>query len=225
MKTAFFHNISHELRTPLTLMIGPLDDVMRTELDPAQREAVDCALRNSRRLLRLVNMLLSFARIEAGREKAVYRPTDLAGIVADVASNFRSACARGGLDLAVDCTPLDEPVYLDRDMLEKVRRQFMCVRRHTLTRKITLNLLSNAFKFTLRGGIRVSVKRAGQYALLTVADTGCGIPQTEIPRIFDRFHRVGSAHGRTHEGTGIGLALVSELVQLHGGTVEVRIIG
>lgn len=112
MKTAFFHNISHELRTPLTLMIGPLDDVMRTELDPAQREAVDCALRNSRRLLRLVNMLLSFARIEAGREKAVYRPTDLAGIVADVASNFRSACARGGLDLAVDCTPLDEPVYV-----------------------------------------------------------------------------------------------------------------
>ncbi|MEJ7601303.1 MAG: HAMP domain-containing sensor histidine kinase [Kofleriaceae bacterium] len=105
----------------------------------------------------------------------------------------------------VDCPPLETLVRVDRDMWEK----------------IVLNLISNAFKFTLEGEIRVSLGREGDRVRLAVSDTGGGIPVDELPRVFDRFHRVVGTKGRTHEGTGIGLALVQELVKLHDGTVDV----
>jgi PAS domain S-box-containing protein len=163
------------------------------------------AHRNSLRLLRLVNTLLDFSRIEAGRVQACYEPTDLGAVTAEVISNFRSAYEKAGMSLDVDCPPLDEPVYVDRDMWEK----------------IVLNLVSNAFKYTHAGGITATLRRDGDQAALSISDTGIGISEDEIPRLFERFHRVEGAGGRTHEGTGIGLALVQELVKLHRGKIDV----
>jgi signal transduction histidine kinase/DNA-binding response OmpR family regulator len=166
------------------------------------------AHRNGVRLLKLVNSLLDFTRIEAGRVKADYEPTDLAAFTAELASNFRSVVEGAGLHLVIDCPPLRRPVYVDRDMWEK----------------IVLNLLSNAFKFTFHGEIcvRVNPSPDGAGAQLTIRDTGTGIPSHELPRLFERFHRVEGARGRTFEGSGIGLALVQELVKLHGGTIDVE---
>jgi PAS domain S-box-containing protein len=206
-KTAFFSNVSHEFRTPLTLMLGPLEDALAAEpLLPTQRELLEIAHRNALRLLRLVNALLDFSRIEAGRVEADYRPTDLAALTADLASSFRSATDKAGLQLIVDTRPLSQPAYVDRDMWEK----------------IVLNLLSNAFKFTFAGNIAVSLHEHGGAATLTVQDTGIGIPAAQLDKLFDRFHRVEGARGRSFEGSGIGLALVRELVKLHSGEITVQ---
>ncbi|MEJ8667584.1 HAMP domain-containing sensor histidine kinase [Streptomyces sp. MS1.AVA.1] len=118
---------------------------------------------------------------------------------------FRSAFEAAGLTLEVDCPPLAKPVSLDREMWEK----------------IILNLLSNALKFTFTGGARVQVAAAGDRARLTVTDTGTGIPADELPRLFERFYRVRGARSRSHEGSGLGLVLVKDLVEAHGGTVGV----
>jgi len=209
-KTAFFANVSHEFRTPLTLMLAPLEDALNdpasVSLPPPQRERLSVAHRNSLRLLKLVNTLLDFSRIEAGRAQASYQPTDLAALTADLASGFRSATDRAGLFLEIACEPLPELVFVDRDMWEKV----------------VLNLLSNAFKFTFSGGIAVTLRAAGSSAVLLVRDTGVGIPAQEMPRLFERFHRIEGQRSRSFEGSGIGLALVHELVRLHGGTIEAR---
>jgi signal transduction histidine kinase/CheY-like chemotaxis protein len=208
-KTTFFSNVSHEFRTPLALMLGPVEDALAETdepLPPAQRGRLEIARRNALRLQRLVNTLLDFSRIEAGRVRAVFEPTDLAALTADLASNFRSACEKAGLRLIVDCPPLAEPVFVDRQMWEKV----------------VLNLLSNAFKFTFEGEIAVSLRQAGRAAELQVRDTGTGIPPEEMPHLFERFHRVENSRGRTHEGSGIGLALVQELVKLHGGSIRAQ---
>jgi PAS domain S-box-containing protein len=206
-KTTFFSNVSHEFRTPLTLMLGPLEDLLAkgADLPPDDRAMLAVTHRNGLRLLRLVNTLLDFARIEAGRAQAAYEPTDLCALTIDLASNFRSACERAGIRFVVDCEPISDPVYVDREMWDK----------------IVLNLLSNAFKFTFAGEIAVRIRDAGLAVELTVSDTGIGIPPDELPRMFERFHRVENAHGRSHEGSGIGLALVSEIVKLHGGSIEV----
>jgi signal transduction histidine kinase len=208
-KTAFFSNISHEFRTPLTLMLGPAEDLLAGRAGPlpeTARSEVEVLHRNAGRLLRLVNSLLDFSRLEAGRIEASYAPTDFSTLCADLASSFRSAVQRAGLKLTVDGPPLSQPVYLDRDLWEKV----------------VLNLVSNAFKFTFKGEISVRTRERDGHAVLEVRDTGTGIPAEELPHIFERFHRVKDAHSRTHEGTGIGLALVEELVKLHGGTVSVE---
>jgi signal transduction histidine kinase len=208
-KTSFFNNISHEFRTPLTLMLGPIEDALQDQDDAlkgVQRERIELVRHNSLRLHRLVNSLLDFSRVEAGRVQACYVPTDASALTAELASMFGSVFARAGLRLHIECAPLSQPAYLDRDMWEK----------------IVLNLVSNAFKFTLAGGVEVRVREASGRFELTVADTGTGIPEHELPRIFDRFHRVQGAQARSHEGTGIGLALVRELVRLHGGTVTVQ---
>ncbi|HKR47210.1 MAG TPA: ATP-binding protein [Paraburkholderia sp.] len=203
-KTAFFSNVSHEFRTPLTLMLGPVAEFAS---DPSVPDPVRAQLalahRNALRLLRLVNTLLDFSRIEAGRVQASYEPTDLAALTRNVAGTFRSTIERGGLTYTVDCETLAEPVYVDAQMWEK----------------IVLNLLSNAFKYTLRGEIAVRLRSGNAHALLEVNDTGAGIPENELPRIFERFHRVEGVAGRTQEGTGIGLSLVQELVKLHGGEI------
>lgn len=207
-KTAFFSNVSHEFRTPLTLLVGPLEDGLgdaQVPLPPAHRERLEVAHRNALRLLRLVNTLLDFSRIEAGRVDASYEPTDLATFTRELASVFRSAVEKAGLELVVDCPPLSEPAYVDRDMWEK----------------IVLNLLSNAFKFTFEGLIRVELRSDGGRIHLRVVDTGVGIPESDVSRVFERFHRVRNVPARTHEGTGIGLALVQELTRLHGGSVSV----
>jgi signal transduction histidine kinase len=204
-KTPFFSNVSHEFRTPLTLMLGPIEELRRSpSLDQPGRVNVATAHGNALRLLKLVNSLLDFARVEAGRAQATYQPTDLAAFTTPLASSFESLCRGAGLDLAIDCLPLSQAVYLDRDMWEK----------------IVLNLVSNAFKFTFEGKIAVTLREDNGTAALTVSDTGTGIPEAELPRLFERFHRVEGVVGRTHEGSGIGLALVQELVKMHGGTVD-----
>jgi len=204
-KTTFFSNISHEFRTPLTLIMGPVQELQRQLADagPRVREELEVISRNGLRLGRLVNTLLDFSRIEAGRMQASYEPADLAQVTAELASVFRSAVDRAGLALEVDCPPLPEPVFLDRGMWEKV----------------VLNLLSNALKFTFDGSIRVTVRADGDQAVVTVADTGIGVAEQEMPRLFERFYRIENARSRSTEGSGIGLALVSELIQLHGGTI------
>lgn len=223
-KTIFFNNVSHEFRTPLTLMLGPLEEVLeRLAQNHNGGQAADRLLlhqqlqvvhRNGLRLLKLVNTLLDFSRIEAGRIQAVYQPTDLSCFTAELASSFRSLIERAGLNFQVDCPPLPQPIYVDREMWEK----------------IVLNLLSNAFKFTLNGQINLSLQwlevdlaaPSPQPAVrLAISDTGIGISATELPHLFERFHRVRGAQGRSFEGTGIGLSLVQELVALHGGRVEV----
>jgi signal transduction histidine kinase len=208
-KTAFFSNISHEFRTPLTLMLGPLEDCLTDlaqPLLPVARGRLELVHNNALRLLKLVNRLLDFSRIESGRMTASYVATDLPAFTAQLASLFQSAADKVGLELRIDCPPAPEPAWVDRDMWEK----------------IVLNLLSNAFKFTFEGRIDVSLQPRGDALALVVRDTGTGIPAVELERIFERFHRVEGARGRTHEGTGIGLALVKELVELHGGTISVE---
>ena len=204
-KTTFFSNVSHEFRTPLSLIMGPLEE-LRSRLNGADeriREELDVIHRNGLRLGKLVNTLLDFSRIEAGRMQARYEPADLAATTAELASVFRSAVARAGLAFEVDCPPLPEPVYLDRGMWEKV----------------VLNLLSNALKFTFTGAIRVTTGTEDGQAVITVADTGVGVPEHEMPRLFERFHRIENTRSRSNEGSGIGLALVQELVGLHGGAI------
>lgn len=205
-KTEFFTNVSHEFRTPLTLILGPLDDLLAGALDAPQREALETMRRNGLRLQRLVNTLLDFAPIDAGRAHASFEPIDLAGFTRDLASFFDSAARAAGLEFVVECAPLDEPVWIDRDMWEK----------------IVSNLLSNALKFTLEGGIHVRLRADGEQVQLEVEDTGGGIPEAELPRLFERFHRVKGTRARSQEGSGIGLPLVHELVRLHGGSVSVR---
>ena len=206
-KTTFFSNVSHEFRTPLTLMLGPIEDMLaEAGRRSSDVQELELAHRNGMRLLRLVNSLLDFSRIEAGRMRASYEPIDLAQFSTDVAAIFRTAIEKAGLRLTVEAEPLPAPVYLDREMWEK----------------ILTNLLSNAFKFTHDGEIRVSVRTAadGKNALVQVSDTGIGVPPHELPRLFERFHRVEGAKGRSIEGTGIGLALVQELVKFHGGSID-----
>ncbi|HEY9763633.1 MAG TPA: ATP-binding protein [Trichocoleus sp.] len=301
-KTVFFTQVSHEFRTPLTLSLAPLQDALSDQvhpLDPVQRERLELIHRNSLRLLKLVNTLLDFSRIEARRMEAVYEPTDLATYTAELASVFRSAIERAGLQLMVDCPPLPEPVFVDREMWEK----------------IVLNLLSNAFKFTFEGEITVSMRiesrierqastsnidkltsdphtltseldistsqpqgsssgleiptskletstselgtltseldtptseldtltseletssseletpplekqttTSNLHVILEIHDTGTGIAPEHLPHLFERFYQVQGTQARTHEGSGIGLALANELVRLQGGTIEV----
>ncbi|HVZ73802.1 MAG TPA: ATP-binding protein [Polyangia bacterium] len=205
-KTAFFGNVSHELRTPLTLILGPLEDALARPERALRGEDLEAAHRSALRLLRLVNSLLDFARLEAGRLEVSFAPTDLAALTTDLASSFRSLIERASIALVVDCPPLRAPVYVDAAQWEK----------------IVLNLLSNAFKFTFEGEIAVSLREQGERVTLAVRDTGTGIPAAELPRLFERFHRVEGAPGRSVEGTGIGLSLVKELVELHGGRVRVE---
>lgn len=207
-KTAFFSNISHEFRTPLALMLGPAEDALATagSLSTVEHERWRLVHRNAQRLAKLVNTLLDFSRLESGRVQVSYAPTDLSAFTADLVSMFRSAIERVGLSLRVDLPSLDEPAYIDGEMWEK----------------IVLNLLSNALKFTFEGEIAVSLRLVGNEFELLVRDTGIGIAAVDMPHVFDRFHRIKDARARTHEGTGIGLALVAELVKLHGGHVGVE---
>ncbi len=205
-KTEFFSNVSHEFRTPLTLMLGNLEEVLQKsgEKIPAEeKQQIKTAHRNSLRLLKLVNTLLDFSRFEANRQQAEFEPTDLSRLTAGLASNFRSSVEKAGIKLTVDCPPLSGEISVDREMWEK----------------IVLNLVSNAFKFTFGGKIEIRLRENENSAVLQVSDTGTGISESDLPRIFERFHRVRGAKSRTHEGTGIGLALVKELVKMHDGAI------
>jgi signal transduction histidine kinase/CheY-like chemotaxis protein len=207
-KTMFFSDVSHELRTPLTLLLGPLADVLADPAAPLPdgvSDQLELALRNGQRLQRLVNDLLEVASIEAGRAAPTRVETDVAAFTADLAGIFRAAAERAGLALTVECPALDRAAFVDPRMWEK----------------IVVNLMANAIKYTLVGGIDVVLSPGDDAFRLTVTDTGIGIAGSDLPHLFERFHRVTGATARTREGTGIGLALVHELATLHGGTVSV----
>ena len=206
-KTDFFTNVSHEFRTPLTLLLGPAEDALADATDPLsprQRERMEVIHRNGQRLLRLVNSLLDFSRLEAGRAEPRFEPVELDRYTAELAGMFATATESAGLTLTVDCEPMVVPVWVDRDHWAK----------------IILNLLSNALKFTFEGEITVRLRQVDGLVELSVSDTGTGIPERELEHLFERFHRVHGAQSRSYEGSGIGLALVAELAAVHGGTVN-----
>ncbi len=206
-KTAFFSNISHEFRTPLTLILGPVEDGLNdsnNQLPEEQKERLQLIQRNALRLQRLVNSLLDFSRIEAGRLDAKFSSTDLSAFTRELASMFHSAMEKASIEYIINCKTLSQPVYVDHEMWEK----------------IVLNLLSNALKFTFQGKIQISLEEEDNFAVLKVKDTGEGISETELPNLFKRFYRVKGAKSRTHEGSGIGLAFIHELIKMHGGTIE-----
>ncbi len=205
-KTAFFSNVSHEFRTPLTLILGPVENALSSTGQALCGKDLEAVRRSAVRMLRLVSSLLDFSRIEAGRLSSHFEPTDLAVLTAGLAGSFQSLVESAGMSLVVDCPSLPEPVYVDRSHWEK----------------IVSNLVSNAFKFTFDGQIAVRLRAREGRVELSVSDTGTGIPPAELPKIFERFHRVEGARGRSFEGTGIGLALVSELAKAHGGEVHVE---
>jgi len=208
-KSVFFGDVSHELRTPLTLILGPVQDLLRGlhgPLSPSQRDELEAARRNALRLAKLVDGLLDFARIEAGRMEVVREPVDLAALTRELSAGFRSAADHGGIRVNVDCPPLLRPAFVDREMWEK----------------IVLNLVSNALKYTATGSVDIALRVEDGRATLTVRDTGIGIAPEDLEHVFDRFYRVRGVRARSAEGTGIGLALVHDLVQLHGGTIHVE---
>jgi PAS domain S-box-containing protein len=203
----FFADASHELRTPLTLVAGPVDDLLADDgVDPARwRAELEVVARNTRRLTRVVDDLLEVARLQAGELDLRRTVADLGQLTAEVAGLVATAMARAGLEYIVDVPPDSVPAAVVRDGWERV----------------VLNLVTNALKYTRTGRVEVRLRRDGPRAVLTVSDTGVGIPAGEQPRLFDRFHRVDGAWARSAEGSGIGLALVHEIATRHGGEVHV----
>jgi len=207
-KTVFFNNISHEFRTPLTLMLGPLEELMNlpeSEISRQNQFNIETTHRNAHRLLKLVNTLLDFSRVESGQQVANFTHVDLSSYTKNLASSFRSVIEKAGMKFHVETKKIDQPVFVDKVMWEK----------------IVFNLLSNAFKYTLTGSIHVQLFQDENHVILEVADTGVGIPEKELPHMFERFHRVKEVVGRSFEGTGIGLSMIKELAHLHGGTITV----
>jgi signal transduction histidine kinase/DNA-binding NarL/FixJ family response regulator len=203
-KTAFLTNVSHEFRTPLTLLLGPLEDALSdVGSQTVLAELLRTARRNAGRLLRLVDSLLQFSRIEAGRATTELVCTDVGALTWQIASSFTELCARGGLELDLDCH--QALADIDPDMWET----------------IMLNLMSNAVKYTLSGSITVAVHGGEAHSLITVRDTGVGIGEADLKRLGQRFFRADTALGRSVEGTGIGLSLVRGLVELQEGSMQI----
>jgi GAF domain-containing protein/class 3 adenylate cyclase/ActR/RegA family two-component response regulator len=203
-KTEFFQNISHEFRTPITLIQGPLESAVAAKEGLSYAQST-IALRNSRRLLRLVNQLLDLQRLDAGRMQPTFRKCNLIEFVSQIAESFRTYCEKKGLQLVSNFGKCP-PVYLDMEKFDKV----------------LYNLLSNAMKFTPHGGtITISVASNNSNCILQVKDTGIGIVTEQLPHLFERFRQAEGSENRSYEGSGLGLALVKELVELHGGKVIV----
>jgi signal transduction histidine kinase/CheY-like chemotaxis protein/AraC-like DNA-binding protein len=209
LRSRLFANLSHEFRTPLTLILGPLKSLLDGRHGALSREARgqgDLMLRNTQRLLRLINQILELARLQAGSVTVHRQPVELVGFVRSVTQAFTPLAERNGIAIIFRSPLRSLTLAADPEQLEKV----------------LLNLLSNAVKFTGNGGIiDVSVGQDGGTGLIVVRDSGVGIAAADLPHIFDRFYQADSANTRRYEGTGIGLALVKELVELHGGEIGV----
>ncbi len=201
-KTAFLSNVSHEFRTPLTLLLGPLEDVLGGRSERLAPEDLEVMHSSAHRLLRMVNGLLDVARIEADGLLASPEATDLSELTRDLMVPFESAAGRTGLELETRLDPSIGIVWVDPALWEK----------------ILLNLVANALKFTREGSVTVTLTAAQDQIVLRVADTGVGIPESEVGQVFDRFHRVQTGGARSIEGTGIGLALVAEAARAMGGS-------
>ncbi len=215
LKTQFFANISHEFRTPLTLILGPLKQMKEGTFKGDVDTVINVMVRNSQRLLRLINQLLDFTKLEAGAVSLQASVGDLVEFTRTMFSAFESTAKNRELDYSFQSNVSTLPAYYDREKLEKV----------------IINLLSNAFKFTRNNGsinlrMRTNVKdpvvdKGEGVVEISIEDTGSGIPSDKLPHIFNRFYQVDPSYTRQQEGTGIGLALAKELVDLHHGNIRV----
>lgn len=210
LKTRFLTNISHEFRTPLTLTFGPIDDLLHGHFASleAARPHFNRARRNGSRLLRLINQLLDLSQLGAGAARLRAQPGDLSEFMRTVVAPFVSLAERRRITFVVEVPAEPLPFVFDTDKIEK----------------IVVNLLSNAFKFTPKEGtvtVQLTAVPHTDTVQLVVADTGVGIAAEHLPHLFEQFYQVDDGPTRSHEGSGVGLALVKELATLHGGSVEV----
>jgi signal transduction histidine kinase/DNA-binding response OmpR family regulator len=208
-KSRFFANVSHEFRTPLTLLLGPIQDALAGRTDGLARPQLAAMHRNARRLLELINQLLDLARVETGSMQLHRQPVDLVALLRGITIAFAAQADRERIALSFHSETDRVPAFIDPDKIEKV----------------LFNLLSNAFKFTPSGQkVRIHLQTvegpSGEQAEIVVKDTGQGIPPDQLAHIFDRFFQGGDASTREQTGTGIGLALAKEFVELHGGQIE-----
>ena len=216
LKSRFFTNISHEFRTPLTLIAGPVNDLLRSDgrSKDQERQLLSIVKRNARRLHQLINQLLEISKLETGRIKLNVSEGDLSGFLRSVALSYLSLAEKNRIRYSVDVNKYSEPFLFDRDKVEK----------------ISANLISNALKFTPESGsVRVSLiyiphPSTGHIsqAKIIVSDTGPGIPAEERDKVFDRFYQVVSHEGMYTEGSGIGLALAKEIVDLYRGEIKLE---
>jgi signal transduction histidine kinase/DNA-binding response OmpR family regulator len=231
IKSRFFTNISHEFRTPLTLILGPVKQIIERTKEEKTKDDLKVVHKNANRLLGLVNQLLDISKLESGRMKLQTAPGNIVSLLKALTLSFTSYAERKRITLKLNSTEDEIIAYIDKDKIEK----------------IVTNVLSNAFKFTPEGG-RIDVviqptpksppeegtssstpsplergtERVCKYAEIKISDTGIGIPKEKLPKIFDRFYQVDGSHTREQEGTGIGLSLTKELVELHKGTIDVE---
>ena len=207
MKSRFFANISHEFRTPLTLILGPVKQMIERTKETRTKEDLNLVQRNANRLLGLVNQLLDISKIESGNMKLQTTPINVIPYLKALVLSFTSYAERKRISLNFISDVNEIIVYIDKDKFEKIIN----------------NILSNAFKFTPDdGSIKVIVNQYNENLRIAVSDTGVGIPKEKLQKIFDRFYQVDGSHTREQEGTGIGLSLTKELVELHKGNIEVE---
>ncbi|MBF8295891.1 MAG: response regulator, partial [Bacteroidetes bacterium] len=205
LKSRFFANLSHEFRTPLSLILGPADQLETSERESGRRKQLGVIRRNAERLLRMVNLLLQFARIESGTLKLQVSLQPIPRLLRRIGSSFSTAAVKKGIALHADIEPASFEGYIDAEKVEHVLE----------------NLLSNALKYTSSGGrVDIRARRLGTELVLEVSDTGLGISPEHLSHVFERFYRVDSSH--QYEGTGIGLSLSKEFVDLHHGTIELK---
>jgi signal transduction histidine kinase/ligand-binding sensor domain-containing protein len=227
LKSRFFANISHEFRTPLTLILGPLQKILPTVKDKETKQELSIMQRSARRLQNLINQLLDLSKLESGKMELNAREENMVELVKSYVQQFESLAKHKGIMLEFLSERDDIPAFVDRDKIEK----------------ILYNLLGNAFKWTAEGGrIQLTVDSwrltkdnelfinrqsstvnlPEQCIVISISDTGAGIAPEKLPHIFDRFYQAGDNYTRDGEGTGIGLALTKELVELHGGRITVE---
>ena len=208
LKSNFFANISHEIRTPLTLILSPIESVLQGDYGKKiDRKFFENLQRNAIRLLKLINNLLDFSKIEAGRMGMKVQESDIVRFIKTYVGSVHSAAESKGISLNLVSINDEVLLYFDKEKMDK----------------IIMNLFSNALKFTDKGGsIKIVLKDTEKDCIIEFTDTGVGVPSEKLQSIFDRFSQADSSSTRKFEGTGIGLALAKELVELHGGTITVK---
>jgi two-component system, sensor histidine kinase ChiS len=205
LKSHFFANISHEFRTPLTLILGQTESVINSGIDAREKRKLQVAIRNAKKLLSLINELLDLSKLESGSMVLAARRQNIVSFIKSLFYAFESLASDKNIELVFESELDHIPVSFDPDKMEK----------------IFYNLVSNALKFTPKGGkitVSLDIEQYNQ-VIIRVKDTGTGIPEDRIEHIFDRFYQVDGSNTRAHEGTGIGLALTKELVELHNGRI------
>ena len=206
-RTRFFMDISHEIRTPLTLILSPTLTLMKQDKDPYRRSIYETIRRNAERILGLINQLMDIRKIDKQQMQLHMQQTDLIGFIEDLYTLFDQQALNKNIRFSFLHDADELPVWIDRGNFDKV----------------IVNILSNAFKFTpAGGGITIRVSHDSQHATIAIADSGPGIPEAQLEKVFDRFFQASSGSSQAATGTGIGLNLTRSLVKLHHGSIDVH---